>query len=73
MISYLSKMKANDKGEVLYVDKRCYAKKRLSELGIHKGAHIKVVKNDFGPMIIYLSGHKLALARVLAENILVTL
>lgn len=71
MISYLSKLKVNQVGKVIVIDKCCYAKKRLSELGVHKGASIKVVKNDNGPLIISLNGNKLALGRKLAENILI--
>lgn len=47
------------------------ARKRLYELGLHKGAKISVVKNDIGPIIINLSGHKLALGRGLAHNVII--
>ena len=47
-------------------------KKRLYELGLNKGANIKMVKNDFGPVILNLSGNKLALGRGLALNIIVS-
>ena len=46
-------------------------KKRLYELGLHKGACFKVVKNDYGPIILCLSGHKLALGRGLASSVMV--
>ena len=49
----------------------CNAKKRLCELGLHNGASIKMIKNDFGPVILSLSGNKLALGRGLADKIIV--
>lgn len=47
------------------------APKRLLELGINKNARIVVVKNDIGPLIIQLSGYKIALGRCLANKIVV--
>ncbi|NLL80796.1 MAG: ferrous iron transport protein A [Tissierellia bacterium] len=43
--------------------------KRLYELGLNKGAKVKVLKNDVGPIILSLSGNKLALGRGLADKI----
>lgn len=47
------------------------ARRRLCELGLNRGTPVKVIKNDFGPMILNLYGHKLALGRGLAKKILV--
>lgn len=47
------------------------ARKRLCELGLNKGTPVKVIKNDFGPVILNLYGHKLALGRGLAKKIFV--
>lgn len=47
------------------------ARRRLCELGLNKGTPIKVIKNDFGPIILNIYGHKLALGRGLAKKILV--
>lgn len=47
------------------------ARRRLCELGLNKGTPVKVIKNDFGPIILNIYGHKLALGRGLAEKILV--
>lgn len=47
------------------------ATKRLYEMGFNKGAQVKVLKNDRGPMIVALCGHKVALGRGLAEKMLV--
>lgn len=45
--------------------------KRLFELGLNRGAKFKVVKNDIGPVILNLSGNKLALGRGLASKIFI--
>ncbi len=47
------------------------AKKRLYELGLYKNSMVKVMKNDFGPLILNLSGNKLALGRNLAARVVV--
>ena len=49
-----------------------YATKRLYEMGFNTGANIKVVKNDRGPIIVSLSGNKIALGRGLAEKVMVS-
>lgn len=49
-----------------------YATKRLYELGFNTGANLKVVKNDRGPIIVSLSGNKIALGRGLAEKVMVS-
>lgn len=48
----------------------CVAK-RLYEMGFNTGAQIIVVKNDAGPLIVSLSGNKVALGRGLAQKIIV--
>jgi len=48
------------------------ATKRLYEMGFNTGARIKVLKNDRGPVIVGLGGHKVALGRGLAAKMLVT-
>lgn len=67
----LSNLKSNDKGQVLEIHGGRQIKKRLFELGLNRGSEIEVVKNDIGPIIINLSGHKLAIGRGLANNIVV--
>lgn len=47
------------------------ARRRLCELGLNKGTPIKIIKNDRGPLILNLYGHKLALGRGLAKKIFV--
>ncbi len=47
------------------------ATRRLYEMGLNTGAQIEVLKNDRGPMIVGLGGHKVALGRGLTEKVLV--
>ena len=67
----LNYLKPNEYGKVKEISGGCGAKKRLYELGLHKGAFFKVVKNDFGPLILNISGNKLALGRGLASYVFV--
>jgi ferrous iron transport protein A len=47
------------------------ATRRLYEMGFNTGADVVVVKNDRGPVIVGLRGHKVALGRGLAEKMLI--
>ncbi len=67
----LVSLKTTESGRIREISGCCKAKKRLYELGLHKNAYIRVVKNDFGPLIINLSGNKLALGRGLACHVIV--
>ncbi len=69
--STLVSLKPNEYGRVREISGCCKAKKRLYELGLHKNAYVKVIKNDFGPLIINLSGNKLALGRGLACHVII--
>lgn len=64
-------LKPNECARIKEISGGCKARKRLCELGLHKGANIKMVKNDFGPIILNLSGHKLALGRGIAHNVII--
>jgi Fe2+ transport system protein FeoA len=68
----LNCLKPKETGKVMEISGGCGARKRLYELGLNKGADIKVIKNDFGPIILSLSGNKLALGRGLALNIMIS-
>lgn len=68
----LNCLKPKETGKVMEISGGCCARKRLYELGLNKGADVKVIKNDFGPIILNLSGNKLALGRGLALNIMVS-
>lgn len=67
----LVSLKPNECGKIKEISGCCKAKKRLYELGLYKNACVKVIKNDFGPLILNLSGNKLALGRGLACHIIV--
>ena len=67
----LDSLKSNEYGKVKGITNCGKARKRLYELGLYKDATIKVVKNDFGPVILNLSGNKLALCRKLASKVAV--
>ena len=64
-------VKNNDKYRIKQVMGGCRARKRLYELGLNSGAELRMVKNDFGPIIISISGNKLAIGRGLAKHIFV--
>lgn len=68
----LNSLKPKESGKVLEISGCCSARKRLYELGLNKGADVKMVKNDFGPIILNLSGNKLALGRGLALNVIIS-
>ncbi len=65
----LTLLKDNEFGRVKEINRCGNAQKRLHELGLYKNAEVKMLKNDKGPIIISLSGSKLALGRNLADNI----
>lgn len=45
--------------------------KRLMEMGINKGIVIEVIRNDTGPLIIGLGQTRFALARGMAQKVMV--
>ncbi|MDY0235920.1 MAG: FeoA domain-containing protein [Gudongella sp.] len=71
IIMVLSAVKRNNKCRIKSVVGGGNARKRIYELGLNTGAEVKMVKNDFGPIIISISGHKLAIGRGLAQHIYV--
>lgn len=63
-----------DKGNTATVKGICSgkgARRRLYEMGFNTGARVKILKNDSGPVIVGLSGNKVAVGRGLAEKILI--
>lgn len=47
-------------------------KKRLNEMGINPGIELKVIRNDgWGPVLIAVSGSRLALGRQMTAKIIV--
>lgn len=47
------------------------ATRRLYEMGFYTGAKVKIIKNDYGPIIVSLSGNKIAVGRGLAQKIMI--
>ena len=68
---FLIDLKANETAKILGITGCCKARRRLCEIGLNKGTSVRMIKNDFGPLILNLSGHKLALGRGLASNIMI--
>lgn len=72
-MQYLSliNLRVGDTCKMARIQAGSSATKRLYEMGFNTGARIEVLKNDRGPMIVGLGGHKVALGRGLAEKMLV--
>ncbi|HLS53107.1 MAG TPA: ferrous iron transport protein A [Tissierellaceae bacterium] len=69
--SPLTSLEPNEVGIIMEICGGCRARRRLYELGLNKGTKVRMVKNDIGPVILNLYGHKLALGKGLANKILV--
>ena len=67
---HLINFKPEQCGRIKEISGGCQARKRLYELGLNKGAQVKMIKNDFGPVILNIYGNKLALGRGIASHIL---
>ncbi len=62
----------NEELKILQVGHGEKFKKRLSDMGIYKDAHVKIVRNSIpGPLIINVKGSKLILGRGQAQKIFV--
>lgn len=64
-------MHPNETGIVKDIVGGTQVKKRLYELGLNRGSEIRVIKNDIGPVILAMSGNKLALGKGLASKIII--
>ena len=69
--SSLAFLNPGDNGRVKEISSGNSAAKRLYEMGFYTGAKVKVVKNDRGPLIVSLSGNKIAIGRGLAQKIII--
>lgn len=67
----LIQLNPGDKGKVQKIDAGGYATRRLYEIGFNTGSNVQVLKNDRGPLIVSLSGNKIAVGRGLAQKIIV--
>jgi len=45
------------------------ARKYLADLGIFEGETLKVLKNDFGPIVVEVKGTRVALGRGIANKV----
>lgn len=64
-------LKPDEVGTIEGISSCGSAKRRLYELGLNKGTKVKMVKNDIGPVILNISGNKLALGRGLASKVMI--
>ena len=62
-------LRKGDGGNVQAINAGRCATRRLYEMGFNIGAPVRVVRNDFGPVIVSLAGNKIAVGRGLAEKI----
>lgn len=67
----LIKLNPGENGIVQEIAAGGTATKRLYEMGFNSGAKVKIMKNDLGPVVVSLSGNKVAVGRGLAEKIIV--
>lgn len=67
----LIQLNPGDKGKVQKIDAGGNATRRLYEIGFNTGSNVQVLKNDRGPLIVSLSGNKIAVGRGLAQKIIV--
>lgn len=71
MYNSLIQLKPNEEAIICGFTSCDNARKRLCELGLNRGTKVKMIKNDFGPVILNVNGYKLALGRGLASKIIV--
>lgn len=67
----LSRLSPGEKCRIKKIAAGAYATKRLYEMGFNTDATVQVLKNDRGPIIVSLSGNKVALGRGLAEKVII--
>lgn len=69
--SCLSSLKKNEFGKICEISGGCAARGRLCELGLNRGVTVQMVKNDIGPLILNIQGHKLAIGKGLGSKIII--
>nr|WP_300003725.1 ferrous iron transport protein A [Tissierella sp.] len=67
----LSALKKNEFGKICSIAGGCSARSRLCELGLNRGVTVQMIKNDIGPLILNIQGHKLAIGKGLGNKILI--
>lgn len=71
MNTNLACLKVGEQATVNFINGGRTASKRLYEMGFNKGTKVGMVKNDKGPIIVNLSGNKVAIGWGLAQKIIV--
>lgn len=67
-LSFLNVGQAGFVDRVMGTDSVC---KKLMEMGINKGALVKIIKNDLGPMIVRLGESQIILSKSLAQKVII--
>lgn len=68
----LTFLSIGEKGIVEFIKGNDNISKRLYEMGINKGSTIEIIKNDFGPLIVSLTGSRIAISKGLAQKVFIT-
>lgn len=68
----LTFLNIGEKGTVKNIQGNDTIAKKLYEMGINKGSNIEIVKNDLGPLIVSLTGSRIAISKSLAQKILIS-
>lgn len=69
--SCLSSLKKDEYAKICDISGGCSARNRLCELGLNRGVRVQMVKNDIGPLILNIQGHKLAIGKGLGSKIII--
>lgn len=72
MSENLTNLQPGERGRVSAIDAGKQATKRLYEIGFNTSAHVTVIKNDAGPVIVSINGNKVALGRGLANKVILS-
>ena len=66
----LSKISKGQKGIITSIKSKKHIYKRLAVMGVFEGREINIISNSFGiPVIIDVSGRRMAIARDIADGI----
>ena len=71
MVKPLSEVKCGKTVKVVSINAGRMLRSRLEGMGIIPGSVLKVLKNDWGPVLVEVMGRKIAIGRGQAEKIAV--
>ncbi|RLF13990.1 MAG: ferrous iron transport protein A [Thermoprotei archaeon] len=60
-----------EEGEVVYIHGGWGILRRLAELGIYPGARVRMENKSWGPVVLWVSGVRIAIGRGMASRIYV--